>query len=201
MKTSKTFWDKQAKKFSDGGQKESDKLVSQSKEFLTSESKVLDFACGTGQSTALLASHADEVIGIDYSEEMIRYAKEKAAANASFLVGSLDHSELEKGSFDVITAFNVLHLLEDVEKQIQLIHDLLKPGGVFISYTACIGEKRTFMVGLIKLFSKLGFFPKVNALSVSHLNRLTANMGFEKLDGEITGDAINNYFLVLKRGD
>jgi 2-polyprenyl-3-methyl-5-hydroxy-6-metoxy-1,4-benzoquinol methylase len=41
----------------------------------------------------------------------------------------------------VILAFHVLHLLEDTQEVVQRMHELLKPGGLFVSATACMGEK------------------------------------------------------------
>lgn len=201
MKDTKKFWDKQAAKFSSSGNKESKELIDKSMEYLNKDKRVLDFACGTGQSTKLLSKYTKEVIGLDYSEEMIRFAKEDSRENTTFLVGTLNHNTLEKSSFDVITAFNVLHLLEDIDDQVKLIYDLLKPGGVFISYTACIGEKRTMMARFIKFLSKLGIFPEVNALSVTNLDEIAMRCGFEKVRSETTGDMINNYYLVLRRGE
>ena len=60
------------------------------------------------------------------------------------------------GTFDGILAFYILHLLEDSQMVIQRINELLKPGGLIISVTPCMGKK-PFLNGIFSIFSKLGF--------------------------------------------
>ena len=43
-------------------------------------------------------------------------------------------------SLDAVMAHNVLHLLEDRERAVADIHNMLRPGGVFVTSTACIGD-------------------------------------------------------------
>ncbi len=40
----------------------------------------------------------------------------------------------------VVMAHSVLHLLEDKEQAIADIHNMLKPSGIFVTSTACIGD-------------------------------------------------------------
>ena len=67
----------------------------------------------------------------------------------------------EPESFDVVTAFNVLLYLSDRDQVLEKIWSLLKPGGVFISATDCLG--RNFSRDSVKKFvkSKLHLMPYV----------------------------------------
>lgn len=72
---------------------------------LGSMDKVLmDFACGSGRWTQYLETKFDNVLGVDVSEEMIRYARQKCS-RARFIVTDITTNDEIKGQFDVITAF------------------------------------------------------------------------------------------------
>lgn len=199
MKDSKIFWNKQAKKFSESGNETSQKLVKRSKPYLSETCKLLDFACGTGQSTALYADLVSEAIGIDYSHEMIALASNKSKKNLHFLTGSLDHPSLTEGSFDVVTAFNVLHLMKNLDEVLIHIHRLLKPGGYFISYTPCKSEKSTLLVNLIILLGKMGFMPQVYPLTIEQLKNKMHSSGLTPLVTTTEGKGFANVFLVIQK--
>ena len=65
----------------------------------------------------------------------------------------------------MILSLSILHLVENPTQAMDRINQLLKPGGVFISATPCLGEK-TFVSILMNipifLLSKMGFFPSIN---------------------------------------
>ncbi|MBT4442594.1 MAG: class I SAM-dependent methyltransferase [Oceanospirillaceae bacterium] len=43
----------------------------------------MDYGCGTGTASCVLASQVKEIHGIDISSEMIRVAKKKSAVNSA----------------------------------------------------------------------------------------------------------------------
>ena len=53
-----------------------------------------------------------------------------------------------------------MRLLEDKEAVLAKVHGMLKPGGLFISSTACIGDMRMFF----KLIAPIGGFFKGSAV-------------------------------------
>lgn len=77
----------------------------------------------------------------------------------------------------MILAFSILHAFEDGKDVIQRINELLKPGGLFISLTPSMGEKKTFL-GIILLFLiKIGLFPHIRFYKVSELEDLIKTGG------------------------
>jgi SAM-dependent methyltransferase len=73
---------------------------------------VLDFACGTGVTSAWLSDRGAVVTGIDVSEAAIARARELGRAvgvGASFVVGNLDQVARESGSFDRVVGRFALH--------------------------------------------------------------------------------------------
>src|SRR6266508_1388415 len=71
--------------------------------------RALDFGCGMGRLTEALASHFDEVVGVDVAPSMIARAERRAAsqgqARSKFLVNDVDNlSRFPDDHFDFIYA-------------------------------------------------------------------------------------------------
>jgi SAM-dependent methyltransferase len=190
MNRAQKFWDKQAKRF-EGGQKRfgeaSRQLISATKEFLDTNDNVLDFGCASGGKTLELAGSAGHIHGLDFSAEMISEAVRNSglanAGNVSFAHGTIFSDELGKGSFDKIIAFSIIHLLEESEPVVQRINELLKPGGLLISETACFREKMNmktrFEFSIFRFMRRLGIFPlHLNIFKVSDVEELLQRHDF-----------------------
>ena len=76
---------------------------------------------------------------------MLAIAEQKMAErnldNVEFIQTSVFDETFQPVSFDVVMAFFVLHFFEDIDVVFERVHELLKPGGIFISETACLGNK------------------------------------------------------------
>jgi 2-polyprenyl-3-methyl-5-hydroxy-6-metoxy-1,4-benzoquinol methylase len=113
---------------------------------------------------------------------MIEIAKDKAKAagidNVTFESLSVDELEVQDASIDVVMAHNVLHLLEDKERVIADVNRMLKPGGVFVSSTACIGDMMLPLRLIIPVGRFLRLFPLVKIFSVAELQDSLRSAGF-----------------------
>jgi SAM-dependent methyltransferase len=94
---------------------------------------VLDFGCGSGENSILLARRGARVVGVDISEPLIRLARRRLDINgfsgaARFTVGSAHHLPLGGESVDLVFGIAVLHHLE-LEGAAREVHRVLKPGG------------------------------------------------------------------------
>lgn len=151
--------------------------------YLEPENRVLDFACGTGAFSCLIASDVQKICAIDISSKMLEVAERKAAErevrNIDFLHATIFDERLAAGSFDVVLAFNILHLLADTPQVIQRINTLLQPGGYFISDTPCLGEKKSLLGMVTSLISKIGFLPHVESVSIAGLKSAIINGNFQ----------------------
>ena len=155
------------------------------KTFLTTEKVVLDIGCGTGSQCDDIAGNVKQVTGIDISRKLLAIAEQRKAErkldNVEFLQTSLFDERFRSGSFDVVTAFYVLHFFEDIDAVFKRIHDLLKPDGLFISETACLGEKK--LIGrLLRFVGHLGFLPLINLLTTRQLEQALEESGFRIVD-------------------
>ena len=119
---------------SDAGEKEA-----QTAALLDSEKNlVLDLGCGTGTLTELLYQKGYDMIGVDYSEEMLGIALEKKESSGSeILYLCQDMRELDLYSTVgtvVCVCDSVNYLLEndEVEETFALVNNYLYPGGIFV---------------------------------------------------------------------
>ena len=108
---------------------------------LTSQTRWLDFGCGNGG----LVRHAREMVGCGiwgYEHGWIREAAE--ARGIPFL--SDEAFEQSAGTFDVITAIEVVEHLADPVAELKRIHSLLRPGGLlFLTTGNAALQRRRFL--------------------------------------------------------
>lgn len=185
MKGSKEFWDKTAPRYAKSpirDEKTYQRKLAITQEYLRPDSSVLEFGCGTGSTAIIHAPYVKHIVATDISDKMLNIAEQKARnagiENISFQQGTLNSLELEAESYDAVLGLNVLHLLEDVDGAISRAHELLKPGGVFVSSTALVDEITFFWRLLIPLMQFLGFAPYVNRFGKQALLTKLANAGF-----------------------
>ncbi|KAJ7574025.1 S-adenosyl-L-methionine-dependent methyltransferase [Mycena floridula] len=98
---------------------------------------VLDFACGPGLMSRLLASKAKSIVGVDISQKMVDRFNERAdqqglepeemRAVCVELTGRDD--ELEGRKFDVVVCCLAYHHFPSIEKMTAILRFFVKPGG------------------------------------------------------------------------
>jgi len=94
--------------------------------------RVLDVGAGTGQQTLRLAPQVRSVLAVDASEESLRALAAEAPGNVRTLAGRFDDlAQRDCGErFERIVSCYALYYVEDAERAIERLHDLLEPGGV-----------------------------------------------------------------------
>jgi len=185
MKDSKQFWDNSAEKYVKSPIKDDvtyQKKLAITQEYFNSDSRVLEFGCGSGGTAILHAPYVQHVVATDISDQMVLLAQQKAneagVENISFQQGTLDSLSVQENSFDVVLGLNVLHLLEDVDGAINKIHRLLKIDGVFVSSTSLIGEVNILFRWLISTMQYLGLAPYVSRFTKKQLIAKLMEAGF-----------------------
>lgn len=94
---------------------------------------VLDYGCGTGNNSLVLAKRGANVIGIDISPDLLEIAEKRMAANditgnTKFLVGSAHDLPIPDESVDIVFGIAILHHLE-LEESSKEVFRVLKKGG------------------------------------------------------------------------
>jgi 2-polyprenyl-3-methyl-5-hydroxy-6-metoxy-1,4-benzoquinol methylase len=80
-----------------------------------------------------------------------------------------------------VLALSILHLVADREDVIARVHEMLKPGGVFVTSTACLGDSLMLrLMGLVlPVGSAFGLLPSVKVFTARELRRSLTDAGFE----------------------
>ena len=97
--------------------------------------RVLDVGCGIGYGAALMAERGADPVGVDISLAAITYARERYGHRAQFLAGSGCALAVKSGSFDMVTAFEVIEHVVEWERLLQECARALNDDGVFIVST------------------------------------------------------------------
>jgi ubiquinone/menaquinone biosynthesis C-methylase UbiE len=190
---SEKFWDFISTNYDNGSDNPSERRdFAIARKYLQASDRVLDYACGTGTLSIEIAGQVKEIHALDISSKMLAAAERKAAArkieNIHFVQTTLWDERYPPGSFDGVMAFNILHLLEDMRQAVQRVHELLKPGGYFISTTPCLGEKMEFskrlLFPLFLLPSKLKIIPTIKVFEKSELESVFAGGNFQIVEAE-----------------
>lgn len=97
---------------------------------------ILEYGCGDGSNTVLLAHRGAHVISLDLSPELIGVARARLRVHGidsgtSFIVGSAHHVPLPDDSVDVVFGIAILHHL-DLALSAGEVKRILKKGGIAI---------------------------------------------------------------------
>jgi len=93
---------------------------------------LVEFGCGTGFYTEVLAGKADSVLATDLSPGMLALAQHRVkATNVTFQTEDCQKSSLSDGAFDTAFLSLVIHFT-DPAKTLAEMHRILKPGGALI---------------------------------------------------------------------
>lgn len=183
------------------------RIIERTKKYLNASDIVLDYGCATGSIAIEIAGNVKEAYGIDISSKMIDIARRKAderkIKNIDFTHATIFDERLKEESFDLILALSILHLVEDSTQVMDRINQLLKPGGLFISATPCLGEK-TFVSILMNipvfLGSRIGILPNIDFFSVSGLVASMTNENFQIIENEsLSVHPITECFIVARK--
>ena len=159
---------------------------------LSADQDVLEIGCGTGTTALRLAPFTRRLMATDVSAGLIAIAREKLAAEPvpqlSFDIADADATVAGQGEYDVALAFNLLHLVTDLDRALELAMRALRPGGLLISKTACISEMNPLIPYLaLPLMRVIGKAPHVLCFDADALRSAIARQGMDIVSVERHG--------------
>ncbi len=189
MQNSAGFWDRRAPGYVARPMKDVasyEKAMDRVRSYLTTEQEVLELGCGSGATARLLARHVRQVTASDISGKMIEFGREKAwndgIENVSFVHTSAETLALDGRTYDVVMAFNVIHLIKGPADAINQVQRLVKPGGLLISKTPCLGDSAFYWRWLINVMRVVRYAPYVTYFRQVDLGRRIEQAGFKILE-------------------
>ena len=185
MNNSIKFWDKIAESYSKqpiADEATYQKKLQVTREYFKPEMEVLEFGCGTGSTAIAHSPYVKHIRAIDFSSEMIEIARSKAEVNkienVNFEQSTIDELSVGDSTFDVVLGLNVLHLLKNKEEVIAKVYKMLKPGGVFVTSTVCLGDTMKWFKIVAPIGIFLGLTPMVAVFSTKELLDSLTDAGF-----------------------
>ncbi len=201
------FWDRMAERYSK--QPVADEAAYQKKLQVTRERfrpdmNVLEFGCGTGSTAIAHAPYVKHIQAIDISSKMIEIAQGKADAgaveNVTFEQSTIDELSVPDQTLDAVLGLSILHLLDNKEEVIAKVHKMLKPGGVFVTSTACIGDTMKFFKVIAPIGRFFGLMPVVMVFTTKELKDSFTDAGFE-IDYQWQPGKNKAVFIVAKKAE
>ncbi|AXS82826.1 MULTISPECIES: bifunctional 2-polyprenyl-6-hydroxyphenol methylase/3-demethylubiquinol 3-O-methyltransferase UbiG [unclassified Marinobacter] len=177
--------------------------IALTQKYLHSEMDALEFGCGTGSTALIHAPKVRSYLATDASARMIEIARESLAeqptGNLNFQVATLDDLQQRQQTFDAVLGLNILHLLEYPKSAIEQVFGMLKPGGVFISNTACLQDTCPYLKPVALLARLLRVAPFVNFLSREELESDLERAGFQIQYRWVPEKSKDVYFLIATK--
>jgi SAM-dependent methyltransferase len=88
--------------------------------------RILDVGCGTGANLLMLSQFGDAE-GVDVSEDALAFCRERGLENVK--LGAAEKLPYDDGTFDLVTALDVVEHLDDDLAGLREMRRVLRPGG------------------------------------------------------------------------
>lgn len=199
------FWDNIADKYARSPVRDESAYrhkLAATQERLRPDMQVLEVGCGTGSTAIEHAPHVQRVHATDLSSRMVEIGREKARAagvnNIEFERASLNELAARGIGYDAVLALSVLHLVDDLDEALAAIHDLLEPGGLFVSNTSCLADGMNWLRPLLAVGRWFGKVPPVLFLHRADLIQRMGDVGFD-VEAEYRPGSGRVVFLIARR--
>jgi len=207
MASSQAFWNKVAKKYSNSTISDIptyERKLTETQQLFSPEMRILEFGCGTGSTAIQHAPFVSHIDATDSAENMIQIGRQKAIEagidNITFTSATLKEFAAEDASIDVVLGLNILHLIADWQDTLLEVHRILKPGGAFVSSSACLGDSPMRLIKLMTPLGKLlGLMPDVYVFKKAELAQEITDSGFKIENQWCHGKLVESCFIVARK--
>jgi ubiquinone/menaquinone biosynthesis C-methylase UbiE len=143
--------------------------------------EVLEYGCGTGMFSRLIAETGAVLTAVDLSPDLITEAKKDPRVNISFHVGDIESLVFPDASFDAIVGSSVLHHV-NVDKALNEAFRVLK-GGKYIAFAEpnMLNPQIAIQKNIPYIKRKMGDSPDETAFFRWSMARLLKKLGFSEI--------------------
>ena len=153
---------------------------------------VLEVAAGTGLFTERVAPRVRRLVATDYSANMVEVLtqriRDRGLANVECRQADIYKLEFLPGSFDLVIAANVLHLVPDLSAALAALQRVLKSPGKLIVPTFCHNE--TIVSRTLSRALALTGFPGQRRFTAPSLRSALESAGLQITRSEIVPGVI-----------
>lgn len=174
------------------------RMIELTRQAVQGSGHVLEVAAGTGLVTRAIARDVEELVATDYSEAMVSQLRERAAAdgleNVRCEQANIYALPYQSGTFDVVVAANVLHLVPDLEGALRALVNMVRPGGHLVVPTYCHDEHAVSWL-MSRLLALTGF-PGQRRFTMDGLGGVVRNAGLAVGQRELISGVLPIGFIV-----
>lgn len=204
--TPESFWTKVSAKYAAQPISDPDDYeatLARTQSYLGAQDAVLEIGAGTSSTALRLAPLVGRYVSSDYSAGMTEIGREKAfeasIPGLEVVQGTLGDAALGQGPYDAVLALNLLHLVPDLDGMLRDAAGMLRPGGLLISKSACLGRgfgPIRVMVWVMQLFRRA---PYVGFFSGPELEAAMVRAGFEIVEASDHGKRMIRRYVVARK--
>jgi ABC-2 type transport system ATP-binding protein len=162
---------------------------------------VVEFGCGRGYYTGVIAKNAKKVVATDISDEMLEMARKQLEGFPNITVQKADcySTAFPAEAFDSAVMINLIHVIENPLDSLRESHRILKAGGTLLlaSYTGFTMKRFNRIKLAMRFLRKWGkpcpYFQ--TGLSPNQLNPLVEKAGFTVQESQVIGDRSKALYL------
>jgi ubiquinone/menaquinone biosynthesis C-methylase UbiE len=211
MQDATIFWDRIAPKYAKSPVRDQlayETTLARTRSYLGAEDFVLELGCGTGSTALILADAVKKYTATDLSPAMIEIGRRKATEQGTedlrFVAADVFDPILDGERYDVVTGFNLFHLLAEPDAAMRRVNRLLKPGGLFISKTPCPTDgsaplRLKLMLHVLPVMQLFGKAPFVKFQTIAELERSIVGAGFKIIEVGNYPVSPPNHFVVARK--
>lgn len=163
-------------------------------ESFATDASLLDLGCGAGPVVYEMLQRGYNIVGIDYSMDMLNNAKRRLATDQRnempLINGNGKELPFADESFDCVTCLGVISYVENYEDVIDEIYRVLKPNGTVIiafrnKYNPLLNDPAKLIYYILKKitpFKKNDMFRIGQPMNASSVTSVVQNKGFTYVD-------------------
>ena len=173
-------------------------IAEEIKNYVGADDTVLECACGTGLLSVPMAEKCKSLTATDYSDGMLRQAKKKLKGFSNVKLDKVSIFELpyKNGSFDVVVAANVIHLLDKPQTALNELKRVCKPNGKIIIPTYINKQKKNSTIAA-NLLAKIGVDFK-RQFDLEEYKNFFASFGFADVSYKVVEGRMPCAFAIIR---